>query len=396
MNKTPTSGPSQNTVFLFAHDVEPSGAPRVTVDVARMLLAGGVNGTLVFPASGGLEAQARGEGLPTMVIPNPPESFASAPLGRKFTLLWQRLSAVRECVRLARNLPQKPLFWVGSTVLPEVVLAAWVAGCPAVVHVHENIPPRGEINTLKVRFLSRFAQRLVFVTAPTMKPFLPFAPRSKCVVIPNRVEPRFFSPPPRSLAFREALGASEADQVFLSTGFLSHRKGFDLLLTAFAVVHKRFPATKLWIAGTDPDAKGPYEAALRQQAAQLGLDSAVRFLGYRGDAEALLANADCFVLASRNEALPLSLIEAMIVGCPVVSTDVGGVSEMVLNNETGLLVPPEKPSELAEAMIKMLTQPKEKSAKSAQTLAIERFQPQTITRQCVELAQDVLLSSKQR
>lgn len=377
--------PKTVTIYLFAHDTEPSGAPRVTVEVARTLLAAGLECTLVFPKSGKLEEQARLEGLPTLVISNPPKSIALAPLKSKFSLLLARVRALLQFIQLARKQTAKPIFWAGSSVLLEVALAGFVARVPVIIHVHEHLT-LSLMNRLKIRLINVFANHLIFVSEATTAPFRRVVKPSRISVIPNRVEPRYFNPPPRSSAFRSTLGLEEQDVAFLSIGFLSPRKGFDLLIAAFSLVHQSHPKTRLLIVGTPPDEAGAYGAQLSAQIRDLGLGQAVKFLGYREDVKALLANADVFVLASRNEALPLSIVEAMAVGCPVIATDVGGVREIVVNEETGLLVPPENVAELAAAMGKILGGPKEKWAASAQRLATERFQPEAIARQLVELA----------
>ncbi len=89
----------------------------------------------------------------------------------------------------------------------------------------------------------------------------------------------------------------------------------------------------------------------------LRLEHYVCLLGQRDDIPGLMATADVFVLSSLWEGLPLVVLEAMVSGLPVVSTDIGGVPELVVENETGFLVPPKDPQLLAEAIEKMLTLP---------------------------------------
>ena len=87
------------------------------------------------------------------------------------------------------------------------------------------------------------------------------------------------------------------------------------------------------------------------------MESAVRLAGERDDVGELLAAADLFVLSSRSEGLPLSILEAMAAGLPVVASDVGGVPELVVDGETGLLVPPGDPHALAAAIDRLLDDP---------------------------------------
>jgi glycosyltransferase involved in cell wall biosynthesis len=94
------------------------------------------------------------------------------------------------------------------------------------------------------------------------------------------------------------------------------------------------PHARLVIVG-----EGPEEPAIRAEAERLQLGPRVRFLGLRNDVPRLLAAADVFLLTSINEGIPLTVIEAMASGLPVVSTAVGGVGEVVLDGRTGLLAP---------------------------------------------------------
>jgi glycosyltransferase involved in cell wall biosynthesis len=99
---------------------------------------------------------------------------------------------------------------------------------------------------------------------------------------------------------------------------------------------------------------GPDRSAVEAEVRRLGLDSVVRLAGVRNDVAELLAAADLFVLSSRSEGLPLSILEAMAAGLPVVASSVGGVPELVVDGETGLLVPPGDPRSLARAIERLL------------------------------------------
>jgi glycosyltransferase involved in cell wall biosynthesis len=102
---------------------------------------------------------------------------------------------------------------------------------------------------------------------------------------------------------------------------------------------------------------GPDRPAVEAEAERLALGGAVRLAGERADVMQLLADADIFVLSSRSEGLPLSILEAMSAGLPVVASRVGGVPEAVVDGETGLLVPPGEPSTLARALERLVADP---------------------------------------
>jgi glycosyltransferase involved in cell wall biosynthesis len=99
---------------------------------------------------------------------------------------------------------------------------------------------------------------------------------------------------------------------------------------------------------------GPLRRTLEREVERLGLGTSVRLLGDRRDVPSLLARSDVFVLASRSEGLPLSILEAMAAGLPVVASSVGGVPELVVDGETGLLVPAGDPERLAGAVGRLL------------------------------------------
>jgi glycosyltransferase involved in cell wall biosynthesis len=164
----------------------------------------------------------------------------------------------------------------------------------------------------------------------------------RIVVIPNAVEPR----PPVNADARlriEVAGNAQAP-LALTVARLDAQKGIAHLVEAAAMV----PDVVFAIAGDGPD-----RAALEARASALGLDSRVRFLGHRRDVPALLAVADLFVLPSLYEGLPLSVLEAMVAGVPVVATAIGGTDELV-SNATGTLVPPADPRALAEGIRALL------------------------------------------
>jgi glycosyltransferase involved in cell wall biosynthesis len=100
--------------------------------------------------------------------------------------------------------------------------------------------------------------------------------------------------------------------------------------------------------------EGPDRPALEAEIERLGIGDRVRLLGERRDVPELLGAADVFVLSSRSEGLPVSVLEAMVAGLPVVASRVGGVGELVEDEETGLLVAPGNPDELSTALERVL------------------------------------------
>jgi glycosyltransferase involved in cell wall biosynthesis len=135
-------------------------------------------------------------------------------------------------------------------------------------------------------------------------------------------------------------------------GRLSEEKGHSSLLEALKVLRCRNVLPIAMFAGV-----GPLEAELRARCEVGGLNGQVRFLGYRADLKTVLAASDLVVLPSISEGLPLAAIEALAAGRPIVATNIGGIPEVVVDERTGLLVPPQQPALLAQAIHRILTDP---------------------------------------
>jgi glycosyltransferase involved in cell wall biosynthesis len=131
---------------------------------------------------------------------------------------------------------------------------------------------------------------------------------------------------------------------------LDRPKDFPTLITALSLLEDQ-----RWTLDLAGD--GPLEPEIRRLSKARGIAEHVRFLGYQPDPAPVLARSQIFVLASRSEALPRSILEAMRAGLPVVATDVGGVSEVIIHRETGLLVPPQDPAALAAAISELQASP---------------------------------------
>ena len=114
-------------------------------------------------------------------------------------------------------------------------------------------------------------------------------------------------------------------------------------------------ATRPWTLDLLGD--GPERLQHEERAAALGLSDRVRFLGEVADVPARLREAHVFVLSSRSEGLPISVLEAMAAGLPVVASDVGGLRELVAAEESGILVPAGSPALLAAALTRLVDTP---------------------------------------
>ena len=156
---------------------------------------------------------------------------------------------------------------------------------------------------------------------------------------------------------RAAFGAGPDDLVVGTVANLRATKGYPDLLEAAATVIARVPRARFVAVGQGPLAD---ELAARRDA--LGLGDRFTFLGYRDDAPAVMAGFDVFCLASHHEGLPVALMEALVLGLPIVATTAGGVSELVTDGEDAVLTEPGRPAALAAAITSLLEDPDRRAA----------------------------------
>ncbi len=174
----------------------------------------------------------------------------------------------------------------------------------------------------------------------------------RAIAVGNGRDPARFHPDPTARArIRSELGIPDERPVVIIVSRLVRHKGHPELLAAMEAV----PAAELWVVGDRlPSDHGQEIEALFDRSP---LGPRLRLLGYRRDVPALLAAADVFALPSHFEGLPMSVIEAMLTGLPVVATAIRGPREQVVEGETGHLVPPMTVGPLAAALRALCADP---------------------------------------
>jgi glycosyltransferase involved in cell wall biosynthesis len=178
------------------------------------------------------------------------------------------------------------------------------------------------------------------------------APSKTRFIASGIVDPPVSSADPASV--RRELGIGNEAPVIGVVATLRSQKALDVLLRATALLHRDFPELTVLVAGgEDPKEPGEQER-LEEVMRDLGIADSVRFLGRRDDVPDLVAAMDIGVLSSDYEGCPLSVMEYMEAGKPVVATAVGGLTDLVAEGVTGLLVPPQDPAAFAEAVSALL------------------------------------------
>jgi len=172
---------------------------------------------------------------------------------------------------------------------------------------------------------------------------------NRLAVVPSATDPARFDVAPLS---RRVLGVPEGVPFLGNVAALVGHKDHATLLDAMPEVLKALPTLHLVIAG-----EGGLRSQLEAQIARLRLSESVHLLGQRNDVPNLLRALDAFVLSSRQEGLGTSVLDAMACGVPVVATAAGGIPEMVVHEQTGLLSPPGDPIALAASIVRLFREP---------------------------------------
>jgi len=289
-----------------------------------------------------------------------------------------RIERLRTCGKLYGTPIMPELFWKLARSQADIIHANFpspyiayltstvsrLRGIPAVLTWHNDLPPVTRMAKILVTTHDRLVLpfympqfRFIIATsevyAETSR--ILSAYKDHVVVIPNGVDTQRFSPDIRGDEIRSRLGVGRG-KVVLFVGALTqwHRyKGLDVLIQAMAMMRDQMPDTKLLIVGA-----GELETEYRQLVSQHGLTNRVVFAGNVPDDEVprYYASSDLLVLSSkdRSEGFGLTILEANATGKPAIGTMVGGIPSVIRDGYNGLLVPPNDPSALAEAIKRVL------------------------------------------
>jgi glycosyltransferase involved in cell wall biosynthesis len=276
------------------------------------------------------------------------------PSGLKPRLLY-RLTRLFRLLRpgVVHTHDQRALFYAGP--------AAQVARVPVLINTRHG--KNSHLTRRQVAIgvqLARLVNRYVCVSEDVQAQcVIEGIPASRLVTIKNGVDLERF-----------AFSGPRPGGPIVAVARLSPEKDIANLVRAAALVARQLPDLRVEVAGG-----GPCLHDLKQLAADLGIGSRITFLGEVGDVRALLSRARLFALPSRSEGIPLTALEAMACGLPVVATRVGGLPEVVDDGVTGLLVPPADPPALAGAIAEICNDParRERMGRAGARRALELF-----------------------
>lgn len=304
------------------------------------------------PREGNLHDLAAEKGVEPLILPE---------LGREVRPL-RDCAALVKLVRLLRRLRPQIVHTHTAKAGALGRIAAKLAGVPIIVHTFHGHVLHGYFSRRTTRFflsiercLAAASTKVLTVSEGQRQDLLRLRiGRPETVgVMPLGLELEgFLRSELRRGEIRRRLGVNAGALLVGIVARLAPIKDHTTFLEAAFDLRKSRLDVQFLIVGD-----GELRSALEQEASSLGLDGCAHFLGWQRELEPIYADLDLAVLSSLNEGTPVSLIEAMAAGLPVVATKVGGIPELVADGKTGLLVPPKDPMAMSRAMETLLGDP---------------------------------------
>ncbi len=323
------------------------------------------------PGEGSMSDYAQSKGVKTIAIPEMVGEASLRPRDIKALLSLYRILRV-ERPQIVHTHTAKAGF-LGR-------LAARMAGVPVLIHTyHGHVlngyygPAKSWLLKMMERGLARITDRLVAVSELVKEDLIAYrvAPPEKISVIPLGfdLEP-FFDGESLKGEFRRELELGSGDKLVGILGRIFPIKNHRLFLESAAQIAQQESNVRFVIVGD-----GILKSEMEKYARDLGIQQRVIFTGWRHDLPRIYADLDLLVVSSDNEGTPVSAIEAMASGCPVVATRVGGLPDVIENGETGYLVPAQQPQALAAAMLDLIRHPgtAERMGRAAQLSVKNKF-----------------------
>jgi len=223
-------------------------------------------------------------------------------------------------------------------------MAARLAGVPSILSTRHSLvaPPRRVAVELKYALAATCCDWVVGICDATVNNLrsLHTVPARKLVRVYNGAVPLRRVP--------QDQWPAKSGFTLLYVGRLAPVKNHTLLLNAFCAALQSMPGLRLWMVGD-----GPERQTLESLASSLGISAQVTFWGQQLDVAPYFSAADAFIMSSRSEGLPISLLQAFSLGLPAIVTDVGGMAEVVRLSQAGLTVPAGSPPAMAAAILRL-------------------------------------------
>lgn len=347
-------------LFHESYFSEFKGVQRVLYHLLQLLDPNLFQPLVVTPAEGIFARKIRELGIEVLIVPLPPElmRFGKAvlhdPLSKKGLSFLKLVPYIQTIARLIRSYGVDMMY---PSTVRSVLTNAWSAkltGIPVVWPIRRmrylGLPDQLAYLLSDVIIASSEGVRDVFCCHP------PFKGGSKIVTIHDGLIMDEWQPDLDIEPIREEFGFLTDEMVIGTVASLVPRKGLDLFIEMALAVSPRFPNLRFIVVGDTPSGFArTYEEQLRALALPLVADGRLVFAGWRDDLDRMYVMMDIFVLPSLIDALPHTILEAMVMRKPVVVTNMAGVKEAMVDRQTGYVVPPKDVPALTLAVERLVT-----------------------------------------
>jgi glycosyltransferase involved in cell wall biosynthesis len=349
------------SILHVVHSARLYGAEQSLVRLVEGLKKRGYKSVVALPRKGPLSHRLTTLGIPLVFVPSLKPWLTKAQGVKRVLYNLYQIYYIIHSVRQIKNAIERfniDLVHTTTAVVVDGALAARLAGVPHVWHIQE-IVGAGIIGNFFLgtqvawSIIDYLSDKIISISKAVASPYP--GNRNKISIIYNGVDLDKFSFPPDAGDLRQTFAlAPDAPLVGLLAQILPGKRQEDFIVAA-TLVHPLFPKAQFLIIGGEITSS--YGRFLQALSHRLGATDYIVWTGFLQNPIPVLQQLDIVVLPSKEEGFGLVLIEAMAAGKPVIGTLCGGIPEIVVDGETGLLVPPESPHELAKAISTLLKNP---------------------------------------
>lgn len=368
----PHAGESQGTyvpadpirILFVSHDSSLYGAQQSLLGLLAHFDPKLIESYVVAPYEGDLSQELGKLGIPVYVRPitrwvvstegvriNLFQHFRQAVRG-----LRSRVGALVDLIQLHSI----DMVYTNTVTCIDGALAARATKRPHVWHLREQIAGNRDLRSLLPvwltnRIVATLSDQIITNSSALKNHYVRVAPHDRIAVVYNGIDLKEFSPgPPRYPGLREELSLPPATKLVAIVGAISPRKGHALFAEAAALVKRTFDGVAFLVIGAG---QCEFVDAVKAHVEQLGIGSCFHFLGWRSDIPDILRASDVLVVASDQESFGRTVVEAMATELPVVATRCGGPEEIIVDRQTGYLVPIDDPRAMADAVRAIIGDP---------------------------------------
>lgn len=369
------------TILFFHSSADLYGSDRALLTLVRGIRSV-VRPVVVLPEEGSLVKELTRLKIKVRILPiSVIRRKDLSPLGMIRYIL-RFIPSIREIRKLIDEL--RPLLvYTNTAVLLPPALAARLAKLPHIWHVSELLPwGRSIFTKLWLTYIALFATRVVAISRAVKEQFPSFA---KVSVVPDGIALAPF------LKIKRPRLTEPVYKIGM-VGRINALKGQSTFIKAAALLLKEYPWLRFEIVGDTYRGQQKYRERLERLIEKLGIGARMHCVGFRSHIAKVLTSFDLFVMPSESEGLGLAAIEALASGLPVVASRVGGLTELITDQENGLLVPPKDPNALAKALKTLIDHPvlRRKFSEQGRVTVRERFSNQRMVREHLDLYQEVV------